>query len=478
MNSLARILAQNEGNGYIIAPAGFGKTHLIAYAALNSTGRALILTHTYAGVNALQKKMRDVGVVTLRYQIDTIASWALRLCLSYPKTSGWTVEHPEGNQWTELYDVCTKLLDHDFVGRIIRASYRHFFVDEYQDCSKSQHSMVIGLANWLPCCVLGDPLQGVFDFADEPVCWEEDIYPSFVHLGKLNKPWRWHNAGTAEIGEWLCGIRDKLEKQEQIILSPPYPEGVKVYCIDEEDKNIKQFSTCKYFDIKKGEKVIAIHGGSSEFKNKGHHLARNLCGTFSSIEEIEGNALFSFVKKITNARGSGTKLMHAIDFAAQCMAKLKTSLSAGTRRGETVIITKNTKCSTVTAAANMYLKDPSSDNLKQFFLALKKNPSVIPVRRDLLNRAIHVLTVHSQCPQITLEEAAIKYQSIFRHGGRPISYPKLIGTTLLVKGLEFDHVIVLDAASLSAKELYVALTRGSKSITIITTSDTLPLGTS
>jgi DNA helicase-2/ATP-dependent DNA helicase PcrA len=29
--------------------------------------------------------------------------------------------------------------------------------------------------------------------------------------------------------------------------------------------------------------------------------------------------------------------------------------------------------------------------------------------------------------------------------GRPINHKKLIGTTLLVKGLEYDHVIILDA---------------------------------
>jgi len=50
---------------------------------------------------------------------------------------------------------------------------------------------------------------------------------------------------------------------------------------------------------------------------------------------------------------------------------------------------------------------------------------------------------------------------------------RLIGTTLLVKGLEFDHGIVLDAASLSRKELYVALTRGTRSLTLVSSQSTL-----
>lgn len=475
MNDLAEALAQNQGKGYVIAPAGFGKTHLIADAVQKGTGRALILTHTYAGVNALKKKMRNLGVSTSKYQIDTIASWSLRLCLSYPENSGWIIEHPEDNQWINLYDSCATLLNKHFIGRIIRASYKNVYVDEYQDCSKLQHAMIMRLANLLPCCILGDPLQGIFDFADQPVCWEEDVHPSFTSLGQLPKPWRWHNAGTGEIGDWLKGVRQKLERQEQINLSPPYPRGIKVYRVDSgEDQDKKQFNTCRYFDLKDNEKVVAIHGGSAEFKNKGHHLARTLSGGFSSIEEIEGTAIFSFVKNVSKARKPTRKLKLAISFASKCMSAVKESLSAGTIRGEAVNITNRVKCPAITAAANSYLISPSSKNLKNFLLALKKTPSVAPFRRDLLNRAIHVLTVHSQSPELTLEEAAIKYQGVFRHSGRPVSYPKLIGTTLLVKGLEFDHAIILDAASLSRKELYVALTRGSKSITIISTSDTLP----
>jgi len=42
----------------------------------------------------------------------------------------------------------------------------------------------------------------------------------------------------------------------------------------------------------------------------------------------------------------------------------------------------------------------------------------------------------------------------------------VIGTTLRVKGLDFDHSIVLDAPSCQ-RELYVALTRGAKSLKVI-----------
>ena len=80
------------------------------------------------------------------------------------------------------------------------------------------------------------------------------------------------------------------------------------------------------------------------------------------------------------------------------------------------------------------------------------------------------LRKHMLYPELTLKEAAEKYHSEFRHKGRPMNRRNVIGTTLLVKGLEFDHAIVLEADSLSKKELYVALTRGAKSLTIISSS--------
>lgn len=60
-----------------------------------------------------------------------------------------------------------------------------------------------------------------------------------------------------------------------------------------------------------------------------------------------------------------------------------------------------------------------------------------------------------------------KYHAALRYKGRPSGRSKLIETILLVKGLQFDHAIVLDADSLSTKKLYVALTREAKSLSII-----------
>jgi DNA helicase IV len=44
---------------------------------------------------------------------------------------------------------------------------------------------------------------------------------------------------------------------------------------------------------------------------------------------------------------------------------------------------------------------------------------------------------------------------------------RIISRPLLVKGLEYDHAVVLNAERYSATELYVALSRSRKSLTVV-----------
>jgi DNA helicase IV len=49
--------------------------------------------------------------------------------------------------------------------------------------------------------------------------------------------------------------------------------------------------------------------------------------------------------------------------------------------------------------------------------------------------------------------------------GRPIP-KRAVGSTLLLKGLEADVAVILNAAGLNARNLYVAMTRSSKALTV------------
>ena len=462
--------------GYVIAPAGYGKTHLIAMAVKAATKRQLILTHTFAGVNSIKTKMTALGVPSSKYQIDTIASWSLRLCLAYPKTSGWKAEHPTNKQWKKLYECCSGFLGKQFFRRVVAATYTGVYVDEYQDCSDLQHSLVCALAEFLPCRILGDPMQAIFDFGGDegkPVDWAVSVYPTFTCLGQLETPWRWKMAGDPRLGDWLKKARETLEQGQKIDLLNGLPDCVKRAYTTPEYLSSKQYSSLMDL-LGHQDSVIALHSGDQQSKNKTHLLARTMGGRFSSIEEVEGKELHSFVKKLGAAKTAKAGFLLAVEFAKKCFTGVAKALTAGTQKGDVAKQSKATKYPLVLHAANAYLNSPTSVHLKTFFLELKANAETSAYRRDLLYRFLNVLKIHIDGAGENLTEAANLYQRDMRHTGRPISHRKLIGTTLLVKGLEYDHAVILDADALDAKDLYVAMTRGSKTLTIIGAQRHLP----
>jgi hypothetical protein len=468
-----KTLAEFKSKGYVIAPAGYGKTHLIADAVKLANDRQLILTHTFAGVNSIKMKLNKLGVPSAKYQVDTIASWTLRLCLSYPKTSGWNIENPSSEQWNSLYDSGRCLMEKEFIKHIICCTFTGIYVDEYQDCNEQQHSLVCAMAEFLPCRILGDPLQAIFDFDENPVDWKKSIYPHFTCLGELETPWRWKNKGADELGLWLKKARTALMENRKVSLNAPLPEGIFRVWASPDYLSSKQYSSLCEF-LKKEDSVIAIHAGDAQSKNKTHLLARSLAGKFSSIEEVEGKALSSFLKKYQSSKTVSVAFIHALDFAKKCFTGVDKALAAGTKKGEVAKQTKATKYPDLLDAANTYLIEPTSRKMLDYFNLLKNNPDTHIYRRDLLYRFLHVLRIHIEGGAPTLLESAAVYQTDFRHSGRPIRHNKLIGTTLLVKGLEYDHAVILDGDSLSANHLYVAMTRGSKSLTIISNKNQLP----
>jgi DNA helicase-2/ATP-dependent DNA helicase PcrA len=56
--------------------------------------------------------------------------------------------------------------------------------------------------------------------------------------------------------------------------------------------------------------------------------------------------------------------------------------------------------------------------------------------------------------------------------GRPLA-KRSVGSTLLLKGLEADISVILNAEALNARNLYVAMTRGSSSVVICSSSPIL-----
>lgn len=69
----------------------------------------------------------------------------------------------------------------------------------------------------------------------------------------------------------------------------------------------------------------------------------------------------------------------------------------------------------------------------------------------------------------------IERRNILRKQGRKVK-GKAIGTTLLTKGLEFDTVVVFQADMITdRRNFYVAISRATRNLYIITSSDKITL---
>jgi hypothetical protein len=86
-------------------------------------------------------------------------------------------------------------------------------------------------------------------------------------------------------------------------------------------------------------------------------------------------------------------------------------------------------------------------------------------RPAVLRACIRALQSCENANGPSFQEAAIRMREQNRLVGRPLP-KRAVGSTLLLKGLEAEVSVILDADSLDAKNLYVAMTRGSKGLTV------------
>ena len=458
MADISTMLAESD-RACLVAAAGCGKTHKIAEAvALFADGRQLVLTHTHAGVRSLRNRFRSLGVSTKQYHVGTIAGWSLRCAASFPSLSGISDLTPTGDAWKDVYQAALNLFEKSFFKKVLQTSYSGIFVDEYQDCVTSQHRLILAIAELLPCRILCDPLQGIFDFQkDDPIVdLGTDITPNFNRLPDLTTPWRWVNS-NGDLGNWLTGFRQSLIQGKQIDL-----RSTPVHWLLTTLTN--QINTCYNFVRNHEKSVVAIH----KWPHTAHRFARGLRGTYTSMEEMECKDLIKWSGEINENNGTA-RAVAIIDFAAQCFTRVSTELRTVRNRlknGESPQITSYKKHHDVIIAL---LDVISTNDFAPILVTLQRISEidgVILYRRELWTEMPRTIKAYQTGDFESLQDAAWHVRDKARMFGRRVDF-RTVSRTLLIKGLEFDHSIVLDADQLDAKNLYVGMTRGAKSLTVL-----------
>lgn len=457
--------------GAITAPAGCGKTHLIADALMRhrETQPVLVLTHTNAGVVALRARLDRLGVPASNYRLSTIDGWALRLISTFPLRSGHDPQivglHNPRTDYPNVRAAAARLLQSGHINDVLKASYSRLIVDEYQDCSKMQHAVVYYAAVALRTCVLGDPLQAIFGFGGDVLPhWENEVCRHFPIVGQLSTPWRWINAGCEELGEWLLDARGKLIARDALDLSST-PHGIRWVVLDGKNDHKIQLEAGRT-RAPGGDGNVLIVGESTSPRSQ--HLFASQTPGATTVESVDLRDLVAFARTLDLTAPNVLNVV--LEFGQSVMTGV--DVNEVVRRVDTITQGRARKpANDVESAALAFSTAPSYRAAAKLLEELGKQSGTRTVRTAVIRACMKALQL-SASDGTPFVDACVKMREQNRLLGRPLP-KRAVGSTLLLKGLEAEVVVVLDAHKLNARNLYVAMTRGSKLVVVCSPIATL-----
>lgn len=470
MDAELRADAQTILSGLPLAlemPAGTGKTHFVAALAalaVESDERVLVLTHTHAGVDAIRTRLRSFGVPSKNVHIDTITGWAFDLVRSYPDIAGMVV--PEEPDWSNSPDYvagATRVVESQAVKEVHAASFNYFFVDEYQDCNQDQHEFVLAIAAAIPkVCVFGDRLQGIFNFRNQVlVDWDEDVFPNFPLHPQAHVPRRWVGHNEA-LGQWLLDIRPTLLANSSIDLSAVSVPGFSWSVL-----NPGQLTTSAFTARPDGETVLVL----GQWPADANELASKLNGMYGVMEDIQGNFMVTFLTTLDSADPSQYALLLA-EFSKTCfsgLAGIDRPIRDKLGRGEPIGNLSRPGLEEVQVALDVVLAEPSYQTVVEAMRKIGATSALRLFKREAWHDVQKAIDTASH-GELTAVVSLGKIRDALRHSGRHASN-RIVSRTVLVKGLEYDHVIIANASLLTSSEnLYVALSRARKTLTVFSVS--------
>ena len=451
--------------GAVVAPAGCGKTHLIAETIKHYSGTKplLILTHTNAGVVALRGRLDAAGVPTSNFRLSTIDGWAIRLVSTFPVRSSLNPEllklSSPATDYPNIRAAAVRLVRDNHIGDVLKASYAGLVVDEYQDCSLRQHALIAFASTVLPTRVLGDPLQAIFGFGQDGLAnWDGQVCARFPVRGQLATPWRWINAGNESLGRWLLEIRQALLRGDPIDLQSA-PNTVRWVELNGADDHARRLEAARVRAPNDDGRVLII--GESTSPESQRRFASQTPGAVT-VEAVDLRDLVSFARSFDLA--STNALQKALQFAESVMTNVGgnellrrlASIRTGTARNPPTV---------TELAAQRFSSEPSHSAAVDLLVELGKQAGVRTYRPAVLRSCIKALNLCRGTHGLSFYDAAIRMREQNRLVGRPLP-KRAVGSTLLLKGLEADISVILNAADLNSRNLYVAMTRGSRGLVV------------
>lgn len=448
------------GNAAIVAPAGHGKTELIAKVAALGR-RALVLTHTNAGIQAIRARLKRLKVPHSAVAVDTIAGWSLRYAHAFPGIAQPPRDMPVRDEWDGVYRGVDAALAVPAMRKVLEASYDRILIDEYQDCNQHQHALATTMSGIVPTLIFGDPMQGIFEFAGATLSWDGVIHPHFPLAARLETPFRWHEKNP-ELGEWIADARERLMRGARI----DFTGGPVAY-----REAANAFDMGALFESIEGKEgtVAAIHCR----KGTCYAIAKAARGGYQAIEEMAANTMGDFAGRWDRSEDGTVRLASLRWLFSECFSQQKLEEGEAPSPEETAITE-----AIQAAAAN--LRDDGPRAALEVLSLARKLPRWRLHRQELFRDAERAIgeVAFGRCE--TMGAAAARIRDRASIVGRKLP-KRTVSTPLLLKGLEFDHVVIPDASHFAnerqaqAKLFYVAISRATRFLTITSSLPNLQL---
>lgn len=458
----------------LIAPAGYGKTYTIASCLKIVDGKHLVLTHTNAGIASIYEKIKALKVSTSSYQIETISSFAQNIALSFSDKTIFPAQEAGKQYYKAIIQRATELIKLKPIRRIIGNSFTGLFVDEYQDCTISQHQFIQNLAEIFPSHLFGDPLQGIFnlDSEDPLVDLDDEKIMGAYLLNKfiLNTPWRWKNQNRGELAEDLKNIRTELEINKTPIIDFSLYTNISYFQFDKEqlfkkysESNLKQII---YKILDTNENILFIHSESAN-RNARIEYVTLFSNRFFLIESIDHDGFYNLAKAIDKIQTNGDNSISDI-YELLILLFPKTDIEKWINKDR---LTRKQGIE----------NEAKYKKIKEAFEGFKNNheltflAQIIETIPELTGKKSNYIDIYSSLLCAVKKSSAnntsvysemVAQRNIARRVGRKL-FGKSIGTTLLTKGLECDTVVLLEEKPFDYRNQYVALTRGCKQVIVI-----------
>ena len=454
-------------NAYIVAPAGHGKTEMIVDLVRDSTGKALLLTHTNAGVEALRKRLKRKNVNDKKYSIFTIAGFCMRWCSAYPTTTNtYDTKFGDKEYYSKCYTGTASIFLSCWAREVIKNTYSCVIVDEYQDCIVDQHNIFLHLSEAVSVYVLGDPLQAIFGWAGKLVSWN-DIGFEKVEIDTY--PWRWHETNP-DLGRFLQQIRKDLL---------PALDGKQIRLSVEsqlQNPSLKVIPTSKGMDW--SFLNILKHYSSVLYITKWPKQQKTLCqmtkGIFQNDEPQNLSELFEIAKSLDE---SSTEDLIAVifDFLLSCANHVNDELGsygAHIHSGDFNFV-RIKKHAEFGILINNLLQNREIRDIYNILVWVKSIPALNIYRIELFDELLRALS-HAEKAGCSIEDAARQIRTEPKMQKRYSGFRFLSSRTVLSKGLEFECVVIDVSKQAQASnrycatDFYVALTRATKAIYLVT----------